>query len=196
MIETFKLTEEDIKNAEHYVTLTDKMAFVRTVAERCFDSLSISANNNGSENALPSCYKVNTDKKSRYLMGAFVGMYLRKPFKSEGDEDKWLMAVDEYDIYAGGHVFEQLNRMKNVAGYRDKCYDIQADYSDLKYRLESDIKGLLVALNDSASRLLAYIEASASPAEMQKALEAMNANQKLLDKFREEHQEEMANGVQ
>jgi len=192
MIETYKLTEEDIRNANAYVPLATKMEFVRYVAERCFDQLEISTNNGGKDknSPLPSCYKVNTDKKTRYLMAALVGLYLGKKFKREEektehnpDPDKWLMAIDEYDIYAGGHIFDQLNRMKNNVELRDKCFDIQADYSDLKYRLESDIKGLLGAMNDSASRLMAYIELASSPDEIKKAMDAMTENQEMLDQY-------------
>ena len=196
MIETYKLTEEDVANAHDYVPLFVKMKFIGDVSTRCFDTLDITASNgNGAHtNPLPPCYKVNTDRKSRYLMAAFVALYLGKDFKREQEKteenpnpDNWLMAIDEYDFYAGGHIFEQLNRMKNNTEIRDKCFDIQADYSDLKYRLESDIKGLLAAMNDSASRILAHIEASATPEALKAAMESMNKNQEELDQYIAEH---------
>lgn len=198
IFETYKLTTEDIRNANTYVPTIDKMAFIRVVAEKCFDTLDITTNkDNTNENrSLPSCYKVNTDKQSRYLMGALVKLYLNKDFESESEEDIWLMSVPEYDRYAGGHIFEQLNRMKGNGEIRDKCYDIIADYSELKYRLTSDIKGLLNAMNDSATRILAYIEAASSPAEMQKAMEAMQENQNILDEYLNHREENLEKAIE
>lgn len=198
LFETYKLTIDDIKDANTYVPTIDKMAFIRVVAEKCFDTLDITTNkDNTTENrSLPSCYKVNTDKQSRYLMGALVKLYLNKDFEPESENDIWLMSIPEYDMYAGGHIFEQLNRMKGNGDIRDKCYDIIADYSELKYRLTSDIKGLLNAMNDSASRILAYIEAASSPAEMQKAMEAMKENQEILDEYLHNREENLEKAIE
>ena len=182
----YKLTEEDLLKADTYVSTMQKMDFVRTVAERCFDKLDITASEGDEDRPLPSCYKVNTDKKSRYLMGALLKLYLKQDFATEGDDEEYLMVIDEYDKYAGGHIFEMINRMKSNAKTKDIAYNLMADYSELKYRLDSDIKGLLTAMNDSVSRALAYIEASTSPAEMQKALSQMTENQELLDNYMKE----------
>ena len=189
----YKLTENDIRDANSYVPTIDKMAFIKVVADKCFDTLDITTSNDNKDDnrILPSCYKVNTDKQSRYLMGALVKLYLNKDFEAETENDPWLMSIPEYDKYAGGHIFEQLNRMKNNSAVRDKCFDIIADYSELKYRLNSDIKGLLNAMNDSVSRALAYIELSSSPAELQKTMQQMTENQALLDNFLANHEEEL-----
>ena len=193
--EYYKLTEEDLLKADTYVPTAKKMEFVKTVAERCFDKLDIMATEGDENKPLPSCYKVNTDRKGRYLMGALVKLYLKQDFVTEGDDEEYLMAVDEYDKYAGGHVFEMINRMKSNATTRDIAYNIMADYSELKYRLDSDIKGLLTAMNDSVSRALAYIEASATPVEMQKTLTQMAENQELLDSYMKQHKSELKNIV-
>jgi len=184
-MQIYTITQDDIAAANTYVPTAEKMAYIRYVAEKCFDKLDITTNTdpNAETRPLPSRYKLNTDRKARYLMGAFVGMYLQKEFERETEDDEWLMSVGDYDMYAGGHVFDSLNRMKNNAAVRDKLYDLLADYSELKYRLESDIKGLLDAMNDSVSRALAYIELSASPVELEKAMKEMTENKELLDSY-------------
>lgn len=193
----YELTETDIKNAVDYIPTAEKMSFVRLVAERCFDKLDITTNESGSDEnrPLPSCYKINTDKKARYLMSALVGFYLGKSVDYDEDDDKLLMTVGEYDYYAGGHILEALNRMKNRADIRDKCYNILSDYGELKYRLESDIKGLLEAMNDSVSRILAYIEMASSPAEMERVMKEMTQNKELLDGYLEHRDENLEKAI-
>ena len=189
LVEVYDLTEDDIAKAASYVPTVMKMAFVTYVRERCLDTLDISSSNaNGETSYLPSRYKVNTDKKSRYLMAALVGMYLGKDYEREDEEDAWLMSVREYDMYAGGHIFEALNRMKNNSKVRDKCYNILSDYSELKYRVDTDIKSLLDAMNDDTSRLLAYINYTSSPESTREALEAATQSQELLDQYMAEHE--------
>ena len=197
LIETYTLTEEDINNAASYVPTITKMAFIKATAERCYDTLGITSSSGGdSDNPLPNCYKINTDKQSRYLMGAFVMMYLGKAFEPEDENDPWLMSIPEYDFYAGGHIFEQLNRMKNNAEVRNKCFDMMADYSELKYRFNSDVKGILNALNDSASRLLSYMEMASTPEQIKKTMEQMKDNQAVLDEYLEHREENLQKALE
>ena len=199
IVNAYELTEEDVVQAASYVPTAMKMAFVTYARERCLDTLDISATNgNGGQSSLPSRYKVNTDKRSRYLMSALVGMYFGKDLEREDGNDVWLMSVREYDMYAGGHIFEMLNRMKNNSKVRDKCFNLMADYSELKYRLDAEIQGILGALNDSATRLLSYVQMMSTPEAMREALEAATQNQELLDNYMAEHEhveEGNANGI-
>ena len=196
-MEVYTITEEDINNAVTYIPAAKKMEFVRAVAERCFDTLDISSSNGNGKSSLPSCYKINTDAKTRYMMGALVGLYLQKDYeRDDPKKDEWLMSLREYDMYAGGHILETINRMKNMASVRDKCFGILSDYSELKYRLDSDIKGLMNAMNDPASRILAYIEMTSSPAELQKAMEAMEQNQEVLDKYMKDREKNLEEAVE
>jgi len=186
-MEFYKLTDDDVRNAVTYVSTVDKMAFINETATKCFDTLDITANSESLNSALPSCYKVNTDRRSRFLMGAFVKMYLGKEIETE-DDDPWLMSIPEYDMYAGGHVFEDMNRMKNNAALRDTCFDILTDYSELKYRLDSDIKGLLEAMNSSATRLLAYLEASSTPEALEKVIQQAEKSEKQLREYKKQRE--------
>ena len=193
----YTITEEDVEKARSYVPSVEKMEFVKAVADKCFDTLDITASNGNNTNALPSSYKVNTERRSRYLMAAFVGLYLQKDYElDDKDADPWLMSIREYDMYAGGHICEVMTKMKSAAKTRDKAYAILSDYSELKFRLDSDINGLLTAMNDSASRVLAYIEAASSPAEMKKAMEEVTANKELLDEYLAERKDIMEKAIE
>lgn len=178
------LTANDINKAKTYVPLVKKMDIVSTISERCFETLNITANADGSQMPMPPVYRENTFIKSRYLMGIFAKLYLCDEFGVEGD-DEYLMAVDEYDKYAGGHIFEQLNRFKSDATIRDKCFDMFNDYKDICWRLDNSIKGLMLAMNDPVSRAMATITSSMTPDSIQNAVSGFETAQHELENLKE-----------
>ena len=147
MRQRVELTKELLLGAEDYIPVTIKEHWVSDCASKCFDRLSITADGE----QMPAMYMVNDSLKARYLMGAFVGMYLG--LKYEPDEsDALLMSVEEYEKWAGSHVFNQIERMKRDPDVRDKCFDMLYDYRALEKRFHSSIIGLLAVQNDSVIR--------------------------------------------
>ena len=188
------LTTEDIQKANSYIPLMKKMEIVSTISERCFETLNITAGVDGNTIAMPPVYREDTALKSRYLMAIFVIYYLNDHIETENDQDEYLIAVDEYDKYAGGHIFEQLNRFKSDVNLRDKCYEMFNDYKDVCWRLDKAIQGLLVAMNDPVSRIMATITSNMSPEAVESTMagfkEAQTTLEQLKGRIDEKAQEE------
>lgn len=146
-MERIEVTKEMLLGARDYLSLGIKEAWVRENAEKCFDRLAITAD----DEPMPPMYAVNGALKSRYLMAAFVAFYLRQDYEALKD-DTALMSEEEYDRWAGSHVFNQIERWKRDSDLRDKCYDLLYDYRDLEKRFTAQIVGLLTVQNDSVIR--------------------------------------------
>ena len=163
-MEYVKLTEQDVKKASTYVPLAAKIAFVEYAAERCFDRMNVTMNDGAALNLpMAPMYKENMGLKSRYLMGALVKSYLGKDYEPVENDD-WLMAQDDYDRWAGGHVFNQLERMKGCGGQvREIIFDLLADYRDLEKRLTVEMRGMLGVMNEPVNRILATMQSQTTP---------------------------------
>lgn len=179
-----KITEEMIQEANTYVPLMDKVAFVEYAAERCFDRLQVSMKDDVLDLPMAPMYKENTQLKSRYLMGALLVLYLRQEYETvEGD--MWLVAADDYDRWAGGHPLNQLERMKATApALRDKIFELLADYRDLENRLSAEIRSLLQVMNDPVVRILGTMQAQTTPAAFQKGKEELEKLTAELEKIK------------
>ena len=168
-MERIEITREMLLAANDYVPNAEKIEWVNTVADRCFDRLAIKVD----EENMPPMYMVNYALKSRYLMAALVSLYLHGEFAAEAD-DELLMSEADFDKWAGGHALCQIDRWKRDAELRDKCFDLLYDYHDLEKRLSTQINGLLAAQNDYVVRQ-----------SQQMANAAMNDLPKILDLLKE-----------
>lgn len=149
------ITDEDIRQAADYLANAVKEQWVSETAPKCLDKYNIEVDGE----ALPPMYAVNSGRKARYLMAAFCMAYLRKEVKSD-KKDGDLMDEEEYDLWAGNHVFCQINRLKSNIAVKDKCFDILSDYADLEKRLSTQINALLAVQNDSVMRQAQYNKAA------------------------------------
>lgn len=183
----YVLTEEDIMNATDYVSIADKVAFVAEVAMRCFNRIEITTEGSGlSPISTPPMYSENTELKSRYLMGAFVKMYLNMDIDPCEDEN-WLLSRDDYDRWAKHHIFNQIERLKQGTSpeCKNKCFDVLQDYKDLEKRLSTEIYGQLQAMNDVCYRLRMMIESGSTPEAMRNAMTQLNDLKKELESYTE-----------
>ena len=180
-----KITEKIVQEANTYVPLMDKVTFVKYAAERCFDRLNVSMKDDVLDLPMAPMYKENVHLKSRYLMGALLVLYLRQEYEPvEGD--MWLMAADDYDRWAGGHIFNQLERMKaSGPELRDKVFELLADYRDLEKRLSAEIRSLLQVMNDPVVRIMGTMQAQTTPTAFRKGQEELEKLMEELEKFQQ-----------
>lgn len=169
--ETYVITEEAMEEVNTYVPLGIKTDLVGLISDQCIEKAEMTAEIDGQEMTMPPMYQENTNAKSRYLMGVLVRLYLCGGFKPESEEDIWLIPEEEYDKWAGGHIFNQLERFKQNPKYKNTCFDLLSDYRDFEKRLNVELYGKLNALNDSVARQLAAIQASTSPDSVEGILE-------------------------
>lgn len=189
--ETYYITEEQMLNVNTYLPIRAKSEWVNLVAEKCFDVLNINASFEDENLAMPGMYKENSELKSRYLMGALVKLYLIGSWETGEGEDEWLMPIEEYDKWAGGHIFSQIEKFKSNQELRDICFNLLNDYRDLERRLNTEIHGLLMAMNDPATRQMAAMQLSMTPEAMEKAIDSLNDAKAALLEYEESRKEEM-----
>jgi len=187
--ETYYITEEQMANVNTYVPIRAKSEWVGLVAEKCFDVMNINATLGDEDITMPGMYKENSETKSRYLMGVLVKLYLRGTWETGEDEDEWLMPIDEYDKWAGGHIFSQIEKFKSNQELRDICFNLLNDYKDLERRLNTEIHGLLLAMNDPATRQMAAMQLSMTPEAMEKAINSLNESRDALIEYEQSRQE-------
>ena len=156
MSKRIELTKEMMEAARDYLPNAVKESWVADNAPKCFDKLSITA---ADGEPAPPMYMLNTGLKARYLMGAFIGLYLSIDYEAESEENGALMTEADYDKWAGSHVLNQVERWKREASLRDKCYDMLADFKDLEKRMSTQINSLLNVMNDTVMRQNDYMSA-------------------------------------
>ena len=104
----------------------------------------------------------------------------RMEVRVEGET--YLMSADDYDRWAGGHLFNQIDRMKGKGPeLRDKAFDLLADYRDLEKMLKTEIYGMLQAMNDPVSRFQDLAAQSMTPEAVQKTLDDLKEARSAFD---------------
>lgn len=174
-----KLTEDKLLAARLYMPLAQKMAFVDEAARSCLDSVTISLSTGGEIEHT----KEATDRKSRYLMGALVGYYFNDTGFAPVSDTTYLMAQDDYDRWAGGHIFNQLERFKSNSKTRDIAFDLLWDYRDLEKRLNTEVYNLLQAMNDPIATLERRIALAATPEAVQKTMGELQGLREALGEY-------------
>lgn len=177
--ETYVVTEEAMAEVNTYVPIRIKTELVDLIADKCLIPSQITASLNGEEMAMPTMYREDSNRKSRYLMGVFVRLYLCGTFDSGDDEDIWLIPEDEYDKWAGGHIFNQIERFKQNPKFKNTCFDMMSDYKDFEKRLNLEVYSYLNAMNDDVARQLAAMQASVTPDSVEGIMEQVKKLQKL-----------------
>lgn len=188
-----KLTGEDLLAAKTYLSLQEKMTFVETVAEGCLDRWNINASDGASEMPMAPMYKEDTQRRSRYMMWALASLYLGKTV--ETGEEEFLMTTEDYDAWAGSHVFGQLERLKAVGGEtRTQVFDLLADYRDLERRLSVEIRAMLDTMNDPLCRFIATMQAQTTPGVFQKGAAELEQITEEIKKLQEKKAARMKEG--
>lgn len=182
-MEYITITEDVIKAARDYVPMAEKKAFVDEVVAQCISVVSVTATIGDEDNTLPPMFKEDSFTKARYMMGAFVKMYLGVEFEPVEDT-VYLMAQDDYDRWAGGHVFNQIERLKRTdPETKAKCFDLMQDFKALEKLLNAEIYAFLNIQNDFLVRLLAHIQSTTSPDGLSETLASLNDLQKQIDDY-------------
>lgn len=177
-----KLTDKIFDNARDYVPLLEKTAFVNECAGNCFDRMEVKLS---SGEHIPY-YKENVERRQRYLMGGFVTLYLGlkiEPVDADKGE-KYLLSADDYDRWAGGHIFNQIERVKAKGGSaRDKAFDLVSDFRDLEKMLKTEIYGMLQAMNDPVTRFQEQAAAAMTPQALQDTADEMKELREMMEAY-------------
>lgn len=183
--ETYVITEEAMAEVNTYVPIRIKTELIERLAEKCIIRSEITASIDGEDMLMPPMYREDTNVKSRYLMGVFVRLYLCGTFKPDDEKDIWLIPEDEYDKWAGGHVFNQIERFKQNQKLKNICFDMISDYKDFEKRFNTEVYSLINAMNDPVARQLAAMQASVTPDSVKDILQKIEEIQETEEKGQE-----------
>ena len=183
--ETYVITEEAMAEVNTYVPIRIKTELIDRLAEKCIIRSEITASIDGEDMLMPPMYREDTNVKSRYLMGIFVRLYLCGTFKPDDEKDIWIIPEDEYDKWAGGHVFNQIERFKQNQKLKNICFDMISDYKDFEKRFNTEVYSLINAMNDPVARQLAAMQASVTPDSVKDILQKIEEIQENEEKGQE-----------
>ena len=211
--ECYKIEPEQMMGANTYIPILAKSALIELIAEHCISKMEVSAQISDEETMdMPPMYKENTEIKSRFLMGVFVKLYLRGTWEMDepdNPEEKnlpdelnwrtWLIPVEEYDKWAGGHVFGQIEQFKRLADLKDICFNILADYKDFEKRLNAEVYSMINVMNDPATRQIVAMQINMTPEKMEETMKQLEAAKAELEEYQnmrnaEKGAEESENG--
>ena len=177
----FEVTDEIMEKAETYMPILLKERIVTDTAWACVREVKVlykdeekakeSAKADASLGLSPIMCESSLNK-SRVMLTILMAFYLKVWDASVS----LLCSVDDYDAYMGAHVLNQLERYKNTK-YREKVFDILADYKDVEKRLNSAIYSLLREANDPARRLIVAMTTLDTPKNLSEALEVLRQAQ-------------------
>lgn len=141
------ITKQMLLDAKDYIPIAEKEEWVVDTSSKCFDRLSIAVDNEPA----PDMYQLNSALKARYLMTLLVSRYFGAKYDPD-PKDKNLMSEAEYDLWAGSHVFCQIDRLKRDKDVQDKCFDMLYDYHVVDKWLTAQTLGELNVRNDTVIR--------------------------------------------
>ena len=160
----------DIAKANDYIPLVTKQGLVNTLAPLCVVNVKIGGNGSGDQ-ALPDRAQEDTFSKARALMGVFLRFYLNIEF--EGWAEDLRIAANLYDVYAGSHIMNQLERLKSESSCRNKIFDMLSDYKQFTSMLNTEIFSILSHKNDVVGRINMVMNAAVDPERMRELVDSL-----------------------
>ena len=173
----FEITEEMMRNAKSYIPLNAKEYIAHTSAPGCIKRIfdyDFNRGENGGyleeKDDLPTTmpiYGEDTAYRSRIVMGTVMRFYFDIDIGPNIN-----IPNEDYDMYAGSHVMNQIERFKANPELKSKAFDMLTDIRDFERRLNCAIYSLLQLKNDVGSRVMTTLGAMMS----QEALEGIIRN--------------------
>lgn len=195
MGETFKITHDMMRQADTYIPIAEKELIAATVARGCVKPTQmIHAYDEKDEDyfngeyALSPAWCESPSSKARVMMTILNSYYLH----IWDDKHALLCGTDEYDQYAGAHILNQIERYK-TGEFREKAFDLMADYREMEKYLNSAIYSVLRELNDPVRRFLEAMGTMGSQDGIQAALDSIQQSQAGIAK-EQERQEAIIHG--
>lgn len=187
--EYYTISAEDLKNKVNtYIELAAKTEWVSLVSDSCMDKVALSFDGE----SMPNMYMENADRKSRFLLGFFLRLYLHYNWEhSEGEDqiDEWLVPYDEYDKWMRGHLFAQIEKFKSDKDVKDICFNLLAEYKDVERRLNNEIYGKLQVKNDPVTRQIMHQQMNMTPEAIEQLFDGLKEAQAAYDEYKESHGE-------
>lgn len=190
--EYYTITAEDLASKVNtYIELAAKTEWVSLVSDKCMDKVELSF----MDEAMPTMYMENADRKSRFLLGFFLRLYLNWNWEHEDKEDQsdeWLVPYDVYDKWMRGHIFAQIEKFKSDKDVKDICFNLLAEYKDVERRLNNEIYGKLQIKNDPVARQIMQQQMSMTPEAIEQLFDGLKEVQSAYDEYKEVQGEQIS----
>lgn len=195
MGENYKITQEVMEKAQTYIPIAMKELIASDLARDCIKETQMIRPHDAeepeeSEFGLRPVYGESPSTKARIMMTILMSMYL----KVWDDDAPFLCAAEEYDKWAGAHVLNQIERFKS-GEYREKAFDLIADYREMERYLNSAIYSVLRELNDPVKRFMEAMGEIGSAEGIQKALDTIESAYQGIEQERQHQEEIIKEGV-
>ena len=166
----FVITPEMMDAAKSYMPLQIKQALSQDIAKMVVVAVDYNDQDITPElMAVPPMMIERQDLKEACLQRVFLSFYFGIDFTNQGDD------TEIVDYYGSSHYFNQVVRYKNNSLYKDKAYNIEADFKSFKKFVEVEVYNRKMVQSDSLVRLLKGISLFATPENVQKMQDALNS---------------------
>lgn len=202
MADEFKITKEIMAQANTYIPIAMKEMIATDTARACVKETYMIRPHGEKHHydgtyGLSPIYCESPSSKSRVLLTVLMAVYLRV----WGEDTPLLCEAEEYDKWAGAHVLNQLERFKS-GEYREKAFDLLADYREMERYLNSAIYSVLREMNDPVKRFLNAVGEMTSAESIQNAIDGIKEAQEEIEKEKarqeriiNEEEEEAGEGI-
>ena len=185
MADEFKITKAIMEQADTYIPIAMKEMIASDVARVCVkETAKVRPNGEeeeqGDEYAFAPTFCEIPSSKARVMMTILLSVYLH----IWGDDTPLLCDVESYDQWARAHVLNQLERFK-AGEYREKAFDLLADYKEMEKYLNSAIYAVIRELNDPVQRTIHVLSQFASPGNIEDAKNTVGTLQLAIEKEKE-----------
>lgn len=184
MGEAFKITHDMMAKADAYIPVAEKELIAATAARACIKRTNqIHAYDEKDETffngeyALAPMYCESPSSKARILLTVLNVYYLH----IWDDKHKLMCDTDEFDKFAGAHILNQIERYK-TGEYREKAFDLMADYRETEKYLNSAIYSVLREMNDPVRRFMEAVGTMGSQEYVQAALDNIQQSKDGIEK--------------
>lgn len=173
-MEYFELTKDMMAKAKTYMPIEYKETLARAVAFRCvkpmvrlkWDGIHLSEREPGEPvkdepTSLPDLMEEDVALKMCLLQNVLLSYY----FDIEMDEEADPYA--QYDLYAGGHLMNQIERFKADRDVKNKAFDLMEDWREFKKMVDTIIYNYKMNANDPLKRFDAMLTVFSSPENIQ-----------------------------
>lgn len=185
MADEFKITKAIMEQADTYIPIAMKEMIASDVARVCVKETSAvrphgEEEEQVNEYAFSPTFCESTSSKARVMMTILLSVYLH----IWGDDTPLLCDIESYDQWARAHVLNQLERFK-AGEYREKAFDLLADYKEMEKYLNSAIYAVIRELNDPVQRTIHVLSQFASAGNIEDAKNTVGTLQLAIEKEKE-----------
>lgn len=164
-MEHFVVTKEMMTKANTYMPLASKESLARQIAELCIKDMKTADQNIPGEKifAMPHLKYEDTSLKEVLILNTLLGFYLDIDVNENID----------YDYYAGGHIYNQLERFKSDSTLRDKAFDLLSDFKVFRKLVDTEIYNIKVNNNDPIARFTSAVQIFTTPENIKELVDLL-----------------------